>query len=300
MSLAIKKTVLLIILSWLLLSGVHAAINVTDSQGSRFSLEQPARRIISLAPHITELLFAVGAGDRLVGTVEHSDYPKRAQSVPRVGSHQALDLEAILALKPDLVLAWPAGGSIPGLEKLKDLGIPVYSTPSGGLANIATLLRTLASLAGMSWRGEEVASHYERLLSELRLLYAHRSKVKVFLQIWDKPLMTVNGQHYISDVITLCGGTNIFAELPGIAPTIGLEAVISRNPDVIIVNDQGPQSRQWLSAWKTWKQISAVRDSYLYEIKAHKIVRQTPRILMGAKRMCSILEEVRQGSKGNK
>jgi len=297
-SLVIKKTVLLIILPWLLLSAVHAAITVTDSEGSHFSLPQPAQRIISLAPHMTELLFAVGAGDRLIGTVEHSDYPKRAQSVPRVGNHQALDLEAILALKPDLVLAWPAGGSIPGLEKLKDLGIPVYASPSGGLANIATLLRTLGSLAGMSWRGEEVASHYERLLSELRLQYAHRPKVRVFLQIWDKPLMTVNGQHYINDVITTCGGTNIFAELPGIAPTVGLEAVISRAPEVIIVNDQGPQSRQWLSAWKTWKQIPAVADDYLYEIQAHKIVRQTPRILMGVKKMCSILDEVRQGRKG--
>ncbi len=295
----IKKTVLLLILPWLLPAGLHAAITVTDSQGSRFSLQQPAQRIVSLAPHITELLFAVGAGDRLVGTVEHSDYPKRARLVPRVGNHQALDLETILALKPDLVLSWPAGGSQPGLEKLKSLGIPVYASPSGGLENIATLLRTLASLSGMSWRGEEVASHFQRLLQELRQQYAHRSRVKVFLQIWDKPLMTINGQHYISDVISLCGGTNIFAELQTAAPTVGLEAVINRGPEVIIVNDQGPQSRQWLNAWKVWKQLPAVRDGYLYEIKAHKIVRQTPRILMGAKRMCTILDEVRQQRKGN-
>ena len=179
----------------LMQSGLYAAIVVTDSEGSRFSLQQPARRIVSLAPHITELLFAVGAGDRLVGTVEYSDYPKRARSVARVGNHQSLDLEAILALKPDLVLAWSAGSPIPGLEKLQTLGIPVYISNSGGVEDIAMLLRTFASLTGMSWRGEEVASHFERLFDELRQQYAHRSRVSVFLQIWDRPLMTINGMN---------------------------------------------------------------------------------------------------------
>jgi iron complex transport system substrate-binding protein len=275
-------------------SGLYAAIVVTDSEGSRFSLPQPAQRIVSLAPHITELLFAVGAGERLVGTVEHSDFPKRALSVARVGNHQSLDLEAILALKPDLVLAWSAGSPIPGLEKLKTLGIPVYVSGSRGVGDIATLLRTFASLAGMSWRGEEVASHFERLLDELRQQYAHRSRVSVFLQIWDKPLMTINGHHYTNDVIELCGGRNIFADLGSVAPTVGVEAVISRDPEVIFVNGKGSQYRQWLNAWRVWPQLQAVRNDYLYEIKAHTIARPTPRILMGAKRICQVLDAVRQ------
>jgi iron complex transport system substrate-binding protein len=283
----------------LMQSGLYAAIVVTDSQGSAFRLQQPARRIVSLAPHITELLFAVGAGDRLVGTVEHSDYPKRALSVPRVGNHQSLDLEAIVALKPDLVLAWSAGSPIPGLEKLQSLEIPVYVSGSAGLEDIATLLRNFARLAGMSWRGEEVAGHFNRLLGELRQQYAHRSRVSVFLQIWDKPLMTINGHHYTNDVIELCGGSNIFADLDNLAPSVGVEAVIKRDPEVILVNGKGSQYRQWLNAWRAWPQLQAVKNGYLYEIKAHTIARPTPRILMGVKRICTILDDVRQSRQRN-
>ncbi len=290
MPVGIKKAVLPLMLLLLIHPGLHAAIVVADAAGVDFTLQQPARRIVSLAPHITELLFAVGAGERVVGTVEYSDYPKRARSVPRVGNHQSLDLETIVALKPDLVLAWSAGNPVAGLEKLKALGIPVYTSTSTGLEGIATLLRKFASLAGMAWRGEEVASHFERLLGELRQQYTHRPRVSVFMQIWGRPLMTINGRHFINDAIELCGGTNIFADLDSLAPTVATEAVIERDPEVIFVNGKGRQYQRWLNAWRSWPHLRAVRNDALYEIKAHTIVRPTPRILMGVKRICHILD----------
>ncbi len=294
MSLVIKNSLLVLILLVLMQPGLQAAVVVTDADGTSFSLPQPARRIISLAPHITELMFAVGAGERLVGTVEYSDYPKRARSLPRVGNHQALDLEAILALKPDLVLAWSAGGAVAMQEKLQALGVAVYASNTAGLQDIAGLMRTYAQLAGVPGRGEEVARDFERQLDELRQRYAHQSKLRVFMQIWDRPLMTINGNHYINDVITLCGGENIFADLGAVAPTVGVEAVIKRNPDIIFVNGMGKQYRRWLASWRHWPQLPAVRHDDLYEIKEHTISQQTPRILLGAKRICSILHDVRR------
>lgn len=296
----IKLNILFVtlLLLWSQIAGSDSVIKVPDSSGKTFTLDQSARRIISLAPHITELLFAVGAGQWVVGTVEFSDFPKKARLIKRIGNHQSQDLEQILSLNPDLILAWAGGNSASSIDKFRGMGIPVYLSTANSLEDIAVLLRRFALLTGVGDRGEEVAGHFERILNELRVKYSARPEVRVFYQVWDRPLMTINGKHYISDVIKLCGGKNIFSDARVLSPVVGREAVIEARPEVIFVNGTGKQSIAWLHDWRKWKQIPAVRNNQLYGIKPYTIARPTPRILMGAKKVCRILEKVRKNNRG--
>jgi len=288
--------------SWLLLAlllilslqpSVAAAVTVVDDSGARLALPEPARRIVSLAPHATELLFAAGAGARVVGVVSHSDYPPAARALPEVGGYERLDLEAILGLAPDLVVAWESGNPGAEVERLRALGIPVYVTELRRLEDIPATLERIGILAGTPAGADAAATVFRDGVEALRRRYAGRSPVRVFYQIWDSPLMTVGGEHLISSVIELCGGRNVFADQAALAPAVDVESVLVRDPEAVVASGMATERPEWLDAWRRWPGLSAVRFDALFLIHPDLIQRPTPRILEGAEQLCADLDRVR-------
>jgi iron complex transport system substrate-binding protein len=282
---------LLLILS--LQSAAAAAAAVVDDSGARVALPEPARRIVSLAPHATELLFAAGAGARVVGVVSHSDYPTAARALPQVGGYERLDLEAILGLAPDLVVAWESGNPGAEVERLRALGIPVYVTELRRLEDIPATLERIGILAGTPGEADAAAAAFRDGVEALRRRYAGRSPVRVFYQIWDSPLMTVGGDHLISSVIELCGGRNVFADQAALAPAVDVESVLVRDPEAIVASGMAAERPEWLDGWRRWPGLGAVRSDALFLIHPDLIQRPTPRILEGAEQLCADLDRVR-------
>ena len=270
-----------------------AAVSAVDDAGKRISLPAPARRVVSLAPHATELLFAVGAGNAVVGADEYSDYPEAARQIARIGRAGALDVERILALKPDLVVAWGSGNTGGQVAQLQRFGLPVFISEPRGPETIATSLRRLGALTGHAAVGDREAADFAAGFARLRTTYAHRAPVSVFYQIWNEPLMTVNATHSIGAVISLCGGRNIFADLPTLAPTVNIEAVVHANPDVIIGSGADDTRPQWLDDWRRWPTLAAVRHGNLFDVPPNLVQRPTSRLLEGAQRVCAALEIAR-------
>jgi iron complex transport system substrate-binding protein len=269
-------------------------VAVTDDAGYAVVLGQPARRIVSLAPYITELLFAAGAGRSVAGVSEFSDYPEAARRLPRIGGGGGLDLEAILALQPDLVIAWQSGNPAQQVERLRSLGLAVYLSEPRRLEDVPATLERFGRLAGTGPVAAREIAAFRMRLATLRRRYAHRPEISVFYQIWERPLMTVNGEHLISDVIRVCGGRNVFSDLPALAPQITLEAVLAVDPDVMVAGSEAGVSSQPLAAWLDWPELAAVQAGHLYLIPRELLVRHTPRILDGAERLCRRLEAARQ------
>ncbi|MGF6646405.1 cobalamin-binding protein [Paraburkholderia sp. GAS82] len=278
-------------------SRAHATVSATDDTGATVSLAAPAQRVISLAPHVTELIYAAGGGAKLVGTVSYSDYPPSAQKVPRVGDNKALDLERIVALKPDLIVVWRHGNAQAQLERLRELHIPLFFSEPHQLNDVAVTLTRLGSLLGTSGTADAAASAYRADIERLRARYANRPPVSVFYEVWDQPLMTLNGTHMISDVITLCGGRNVFAQLAPLVPTVSTEAVIAANPEAIVTASAGatkpdaPLAK--LDSWHTWPSLTAVARNNLFAIDGDLIDRPAPRIAQGAEQLCEDLEVAR-------
>jgi iron complex transport system substrate-binding protein len=277
----------------LVLGHPAAAFTVADDTGQVLHLAGPARRIVSLAPHITELLYAAGAGHRLVGTVDYSNYPEAARRLPRVGGYSAVDLEAVAALKPDLVIAWGSGNRDIHLARLAALGIPVFVSEPHKLADVGRSIETFGRLAGSEVIAAEAARAFEQRRTALAVRYAARPAVRVFYQVWDRPLMTVNGEHLISDVMWLCGGRNVFADLPQLAPTVSVEGVLAADPEVIVASGMGEERPDWLDQWRRWPGLTAAARGNLYFIHPDLIQRHTPRILDAAERLCGFLDEAR-------
>lgn len=268
-------------------------IRVNDDTGQELVLERPARRIVSLAPHITELLFAAGAGEFVVGVSEFSDYPAEAVSIPRIGGGGGLDLEAVVALQPDLVVAWHSGNPASQIERLRSLGMTVFVSEPRDLQGVPDTMEKLGRLAGTETIAQGAVMAFTERYQQLTYQYRDRADVGVFYQIWAQPLMTVNGRHLISAVIRLCGGHNVFAALPSLAPRVDIEAVLVANPEVIIAGDDDGSSVRPLTQWRRWMELSAVQHGHLYTIPRELLVRHSPRILEGAEQLCGILERVR-------
>ena len=274
---------------------VRAATEVRDDSGQLLQLTAPARRIVSLAPHITELLYAAGAGDRIVGAVEYSDFPAPARALPRVGDNERLDLERIAALKPDLLIVWLHGAAQRQLAQLRRLGIPIFHSEPRTLVDIAGALRAFGRLAGTDAVADRAAREYSRRLAALSDLHRDALPVRVFLQIWNAPPMTVNDRHLISDALRLCGGRNIFGAAPVLAPTVNTEAVIAANPEAIVAMGTDARRPDWIDDWKKWPRLTAVKKNHLYNVPSALLTRHTPRILDGVEMMCSYLDAVRRG-----
>lgn len=284
-----------VLLAWLLIPAMtRAAIEVRDDVGNRVRLAQPAQRIVSLAPHITELLYAVGAGDALVGVSQYSDYPPEARALPRIGGGSGLDMEAIVALQPDLVIAWGSGNPRGQVSRLRQLGLTVFISEPRVMADIVSSLERIGQLTGQAQQASVAVRRFEVQRERIARRFSGSVPVSVFYQIWDRPLMTVNGQHLLSDVGRLCGGINIFAELPALAPQIGIESVLERNPQVIIAVGEQADSSAVQAFWKHWPEVAAVRTGHVYTLPRALLVRHGPRILQGAAQLCRRLEAVRE------
>ena len=248
-------------------------------------------RIVSLAPNLTEITYAAGAGPALVGTVEYSDYPEAARSLPRVGDGWRIDLEQVLALRPDIVLAWSSGTPAATIERLRATGLRVVEVPTFRLADVPAALRLVGELAGTRAAAESAAARFDAQVQRLRRQHAGARPVRVFIEIDDEPLFTVNGRHIISEVAGLCGGRNVFAGLPQIAPQVDVEAVLGSDPDVILSTDDtiADPRRQWLA----WPQLRAVRLGTIYSLSSDTVTRASPRLAQGAAEVCAALDAAR-------
>jgi len=273
-----------------------AEVVVQDFLGHDVRLPQPAERIVALAPHLAENLYSAGAGAQLVGTVAHSDYPPAAKQVPRVGGYTSVSLEAVVAQKPDLVVAWASGGVATRamLDRLRALGIPVYVDKPEKPADIARAIVDLGVLSGHAERARRVATDFRARLAALRQRYMDRTPVSMFYQVWDEPLQTLSGKQIISHVIRLCGGRNIFADAVSLAPRISIESVLDRDPQAIVASGMGNERPEWLDDWQSWPGLKAVENGDLYFVPPDLIQRASVRILDGASRLCEQLQTVRE------
>ncbi|RDU96593.1 cobalamin-binding protein [Trinickia dinghuensis] len=275
-----------------------AAITVTDDAGQRVTLAAPAQRVVALAPHAVELAYAAGGGAKLVGAVSYSDYPSAAKALPRVGSNTSLDLERIVALKPDLVIVWRHGNGERQLDRLRALGIPLYHSEPRKLDDVATDLIALGTLMGTGAQARAAAADYRGKIAALRERYAGRAPVSVFYEVWADPLMTLNGTHIVSDVIALCGGRNVFAKLTPLVPTVSTEAVVAANPEAIVTTSQGATQADAplpsLAAWRAWPRMTAVARGNLFAIDGDLINRPAPRLAQGAEQLCRDLQFARE------
>jgi iron complex transport system substrate-binding protein len=270
-----------------------APVSVVDDTGQTVTLAQPARRIVSLAPHVTETLFAAGAGAAVVGAVSYSDYPKAAKQIPQVGSYPNVDLERVVSLKPDLVVGWPGGNAPAQLERLRALGLTVYRSDPRRIEDVAANIKRLGVLAGTPAQADAAAAKFRHRHRELAQRYRARPPVTVFYQVWHRPLMTINGAHLISQVIALCGGVNVFTALPALTPTLDVEAVLKADPAVIVASGMDESRPEWLDDWRRWPQLRAVRDGHLYFVPPDLLQRHGPRILDGAEQLCAALDQAR-------
>ncbi|MGB5709072.1 MAG: cobalamin-binding protein [Arenicellales bacterium] len=277
-------------------SSANAAVpgvRVIDDFDRVVTLPAPAQRIISLAPHNTENLFSAGAGNRVVGVVEYSDYPPEAKHIPSVGSHVQFNLEAIIALEPDLVVAWRSGNNRDALKQIEQLGIPVYYSEPRSFESIVENIQELAALSGTTELQDPDLSRIQQNIESARAEFAHQKHLDVFYQVWTDPLMTLNGDHLISRVLEVCGARHLFAELSIIAPRISFEAVVDANPDVIVtgmVNNQKPD----MAVWEKWYTVKAVKNQHFIYVDSDVMHRHTLRMLKGVQSFCHQLDKVRR------
>jgi len=280
-------------LSLLLALPLYAApISVVDDSGHTVTLARPPQRIITLGPHLTEQVFALGAGAQVVGVSRFSDYPAEARQRPIVGDAVAISHEAIAALKPDLVLVWRTGFPDRARAPLQALGVPVFDSEIRGVADLTSSLRRIGQLLGRAEAGEQQARLVEQQWAQLQADYSARPPVRVFYQLWHQPLMTINHEHLIDQAITACGGRNVFAELPALTPTVSWEAAVQRNPQVIAMAG-APSDHPELGQWPRFPAVEAVRQRRYALIDGDLIGRMGPRFVQGARRLCEAIDKAR-------
>lgn len=284
----------LLALLGLLAAPASASVSVSDFTGHSVRLEQPARRIVALAPSLVENLYAAGAGDAIVGTVQFSDYPPAAQQIPRIGGYNSMSLEAIVALHPDLVVAWGSGGTQDLVKRLRSLDIPVYINVPRHLADIGRVIRDFGQLTGHSDTADAAAARFNARIAALRQRYAQRTPVRLFYAASNQPLQTLSNKGLIGDVFKLCGGHNIFADAPSLAPRVSIESVLARKPQAIVAGDSYGDA--WKTFWQQWPSLNAVKQQHLLSIPADLISRPTVRIAQGAENLCRQLDGVRRAS----
>jgi len=286
--------VLISILAWLSLAvAVAAEVVVVDDNGQKLHFAEPAKRIISLAPNITEVLFYIGAGEKIVGADEYSNYPEAAKDILRVNNYAAANYELILSLQPDLVIAWQSGNGDKIINPLRKLGIPVFVVETQKINEIPSLFRRLGELSGHKGQAEQLAAAFAARLKDLRIAQANKSVVRTFYQIWDEPLITLNGEHMVSDIIELCGGVNIFGDAIPLVPYVNIESIVAADPQVIIAGGSQEDKPMWFESWQQWGGVSAVINKQIYLIPSDLMQRHSVRILEGAELMCGHLDSAR-------
>ncbi|MCB1662433.1 MAG: cobalamin-binding protein [Pseudomonadales bacterium] len=269
------------------------SIQVTDDLGHSIQTSKPAKRVASLAPHVTEMLFAAGAGSQVIAGVSYSDYPPIAKTLPQLGTYTKIDFETLMAIKPDLVVAWLSGNGANQINRLKELGLPLYTTNPEIPEDIATNLIRLGRLTGNTSVADKASAAFLNELQQLRFTYSQRRPVTTFYQVWNNPLVTLNERHLISHLIKLCGGKNVFSDLPNLTTQISIEAVLTQDPEVIISSGIDAQRPDWLDNWLNWPTLKAVKHGHLFFIPPDIVQRHSPRVLEGARLLCQQLEQAR-------
>jgi len=280
----------------LLASIASAAVTVTDDLGRTLTLAHVPQRIASLAPGATEMLFAAGAGDRIVATVEYSDDPPAARRVPRIGDAAAIDMERLIALHPELVVVWPSGDNPAQVASIERLGLPIYRQQVDAFGDFAASLRRLGALAGTAAVAERAAQALERQLAALSRRYADRTSVTVLLQIWDRPIYTVGGKHLMSDALRLCGARNVFADLKVAAPVVDIEAILARDPDMIVAAAPPGAAAAWLAQWQAFPSLKAVRTQRLIAFEDQRLTGLGPGALAATETLCGLIDAQRARS----
>ncbi|HEA51040.1 hypothetical protein LCGC14_1292050 [marine sediment metagenome] len=273
---------------------VSADVCAEDDQGKQVCLSEPARRIATLSPGATELTFAAGAGDRVVAVVNHSDYPPAALKLPLVGTHTRIDMEALLALKPDLVITWVTGNPPAQVELLQELGLPMFSIEPRTFEAVSRAIERISILAGTKPVGFAEAERFRTGMKAIAAQYRDVEPIPVFYQVWEQPLMTINDEHLIGKVLKLCGGVNVFGDMPRMVPRISAEVVLEANPDVILTGSVDGESDDQLDRWRDYSGLSAVEKDNLFFVPASPISRPTPRLLEATRLICEKLDTARE------
>lgn len=270
-----------------------AAIEVIDDNGDKLTIANAAQRIISLSPNTTEILFHIGAGEKIVGADEYSNYPQAANKIVRVNNHAAANYELILSLKPDLVIAWQSGNGEKIISRIRELNIPVFVVETASLEDIPDLYRRLGQLSGYADQANTQAEKFSQRLNQLRKSFSSKKDIRVFYQIWNEPLMTLNGDHMVTDMIELCGGINVFSDAAALVPYVNIESVVAANPQIIISGGKNKTDLLDSGFWRKWSGISAVKNQHLYAIPSDLLQRHSDRILDGTSLMCEYIDLVR-------
>ena len=270
-----------------------AAIEVIDDNGDKLTIANAAQRIISLSPNTTEILFHIGAGEKIVGADEYSNYPQAANKILRVNNHAAANYELILSLKPDLVIAWQSGNGEKIISRIRELNIPVFVVETASLEDIPDLYRRLGQLSGYADQANTQADKFSQRLNQLRKSFSSKKDIRVFYQIWNEPLMTLNGDHMVTDMIELCGGINVFSDAAALVPYVNIESVVAANPQIIISGGKNKTDLLDSGFWRKWSGISAVINQHLYAIPSDLLQRHSDRILDGTGLMCEYIDLVR-------
>ncbi|MGC3963261.1 MAG: cobalamin-binding protein [Rhodocyclaceae bacterium] len=273
-----------------------------DDAGHVVTLATTPQRVITLAPSLTELVFAAGAGDRIVGSVTYSDYPPAASRIPHVGDNRRLDLERVAALRPELILVWYHGSSQKELDRLSALGIPMFYIEPRKLDEVAGAVERIGAILGTSPTANVAASSFRKRLNDLHTRYAGKPRVRVFYQVWAQPLLTIGAGQIISDAIALCGGDNVFGAQHGTVPQLSSESVVAADPDVILASrvdhDAASGARRAdkdsdIASWRRFSSMRAVRNDQLWTVPGDAISRAGPRIIDGAEAVCAAIDAAR-------
>ena len=273
--------------------GCRGEVSVRDDSGHLVSLAEPASRVVSLAPHLTEMAFAVGAGTAVKAVIRYSDHPAAARGLPVVGDAFALDFEAIAGFKPDLVLVWGSGLNERHKARLRALGLTLFESEIRSPAAIGDTLRRLGALLGQADEGASAAGRFEHEWQSLRERNAGKPALRVFWQLWHEPLMTVNREHLIGEAIAACGGSNVFAGLPLLTPTVGWEAAVAADPELIGSSGRPQDGERDFARWRRFAQVSAVRHQQFAHIDGDLIGRMGPRFVQGAAALCDAIDRAR-------
>lgn len=295
----LARLLLVLLLDLVSSVGLAAEIAVVDDLDNAVVLDRPAQRIISLSPHITESLFAAGAGEKIVATVQFSNYPEQAAQIPVIGSYREIAYEAIIALNPDLVIVWASGNGEEIIARLRSLGLTLYLDEPRSIEDIAASLRNFGKLAGSSGIAEAQADELLGRLDTLGQRDATEPAVRVFYEVWNDPLTSLNGEHLVSDIIRLCGGENIFATAIPLAPVVSTESVLAADPQLIVVSGMDEERPEWLDEWRRWPGLTAAETNQLRFIPPDLLQRNSPRIIQGAELMCEYVAEAREASSGD-
>lgn len=279
-------------LPWACLSA-HAEVSMVDDAGHLVALAAPARRVVSLAPHLTELAYAAGGGTAMVGAIRYSDHPAAARTLPVVGDAHAIDFERIVQLRPDLVLVWGSGLNERHKARLRSLGLKVFESEIRRAQGIADTLRRLGTLLGQAGVAEAAARQFESRWQGLAAQYRQRPPVRVFWQLWHEPLMTVNREHLISEAMRACGGVNVFGDLPLLTPTVSWEAAVAADPQLIATSGPPEDGARDKALWQRFTSVSAVRRHRWARVEGDLIGRMGPRFAEGAEQLCRAIDASR-------